>query len=460
MPHPRRILAPAAGALVLGALYLFTRTHVTIADEGLRQAIRTHAPTVGRALHEAGVSVLPEDLVSPPADAALEPGQTITIDRAGLVNVLDGDQHVVVRTRDASPWAILQQAGIQAQPGDSVLLDGVPLGAFDSTPNLIPQSVVVRRAVPTRVIDGGVEREIRTSAATVGEALWEAGVRLYSGDGASPDLGAAVSEGLTVTIARSVPVEIRVDGQTIRTRTHRARVGEVLNDAGVVLVGHDFARPALDDPLPTDVSIEVVRVKEEVVTEQEYFPFGVAYQPSADLELDTTAVLQAGTNGISARRIRVRYENGAEVSRAVEAEWVAKDALPKIIGYGTNIVVRTLDTPNGPVEYWRAIRMYATSYSASRSGTPKTAPWYGRTRTGKVLTVGMVAVDPRVIPLGTPLYIPGYGFASAEDTGGGVKGKWIDLGYDDWNYVSWHSYVTVYVRTPIPPGDQIPWVLP
>jgi len=58
------------------------------------------------------------------------------------------------------------------------------------------------------------------------------------------------------------------------------------------------------------------------------------------------------------------------------------------------------------------------------------------------------------------MYVPGYGFAVAADTGGGVKGRWIDLGYDDDNYVGWHQNVTIYFLTPVPPESSIVWVFP
>ena len=125
-----------------------------------------------------------------------------------------------------------------------------------------------------------------------------------------------------------------------------------------------------------------------------------------------------------------------------------------------HIPIRAMDTPYGPVEYWRAVPMYATSYSPSRAGTPLDAPWFGITRSGKVLKKGMVAIDMRLIPLGTPLYVPGYGLAIAEDTGSGVRGRMIDLGYEDDNFISWSTYLTVYLRTPVPPPSQITWILP
>jgi 3D (Asp-Asp-Asp) domain-containing protein len=139
---------------------------------------------------------------------------------------------------------------------------------------------------------------------------------------------------------------------------------------------------------------------------------------------------------------------------------VAQAATPRVIGYGTKITVRVLDTPDGPLEYWRAYTVYATSYSASRAGVPRTARNYGITASGRPLTKGLIAVDRRYIPFNTRLYVPGYGFALAADTGGGVKGRFIDLGYDDWNYVRWGKVVTVYFLTPIPPADQIAWIIP
>jgi len=71
-----------------------------------------------------------------------------------------------------------------------------------------------------------------------------------------------------------------------------------------------------------------------------------------------------------------------------------------------------------------AIQMVATAYTADCAGCG------GTTATGRRAGHGIVAVDPRVIPLGTHLYIPGYGIAVAGDTGGAIVGDRIDLGFD------------------------------
>ncbi len=127
---------------------------------------------------------------------------------------------------------------------------------------------------------------------------------------------------------------------------------------------------------------------------------------------------------------------------------------PKITHYGTKIVIRTIDTPDGPREYWRHFRALATSYSASTAGVPKTNPHYGKTALGWTMRKGIVAVDPKTIAMRSELYVPGYGVGVAGDTGGAIIGKHVDLGYDDDNLVIWYRWVDVYLLTPVPANMQ------
>ncbi|MBI3244119.1 MAG: DUF348 domain-containing protein [Chloroflexi bacterium] len=465
-PLPRWLILILPVSLVILGLagFALTQKTVTLHDGGSTVTFNTGAGTVGEAVSAAGIALQPEDILQPGADEPLGSGQTITLIRTQAVQIVDSGQTTTIHTHQKKLSAILLEAGRTLAPDDSVYVDGKRLApdadAFN-TAGAVPHTVVIQRARPITILDNSIQQTLITSALTVGEALAEADIATYLADGVTPSLDSPLTPGLTVTITRALPVTIEVDGATMTTRTRRATVAEVLAEAGVAVVGLDIVAPSLADPPPADGSpIRVVRVVEQIATEQQPLAYTTQFQALPDLEIDNTRLVQAGTNGVTASRLRVRFENGIEVSRTVEDQWVAAQPQPRIIGYGTQIVLRSLDTAGGPVQYWRAVRMYATSYSAARAGTPRTAPWYGRTRSGKTLTIGMAAIDLNVMPLGTQLYVSGYGFVAAEDTGGGVKGKMIDLGYDDWNYVSWHDYVTVYFVGPVPPADQIKWILP
>lgn len=328
------------------------------------------------------------------------------------------------------------------------------------TPTLAPRTPTPTGPITISIVDNGAPTRLETNSLTVGQALWAAGYRWHLADAVQPALTQPVSDGLTITLTRARPITLIADGQSLATRTNQTTVDAALAEAGLALVGQDYATPALDQPLPADGVIRIVRVREETLVSQETLPYETVYQAQADWEIDTVQALQAGVNGAKERRVRVRYEDGVEVSRVDEGEFVAQSPTPYVIGYGTNIVLRTLDTPDGPVEYWRSYTMYATSYAAKFLSRPPDSPNYGRTASGKILTKGLVAIDRSLIAFGTRMYVPGYGFAEAADTGGGVKGRFIDLGFDDWNYESWHWEVTVYFLTPIPPADQIRWIIP
>lgn len=376
-----------------------------------------------------------------------------------LVRVDTDGRTLELRTASADLNAILREAAVTLNPGDELWVDGAPI-APGSVLESVPARISVRRALTVAIVEGGVPRSFTTAARTVGEALWQADFRLTRADSVQPPLNTPVSANLTIVVQPARPITVQADGTIISARVQAQTVGEALAEAGVPLIGLDYAVPAADQPLPVDGAVRVVRVREETLIEQTLIRRETVYQALPEVEIDTVQTLQAGADGLQRRSVRVRYEDGLEVSRRPEAEVLAQAAQPRVIGYGTKITPRTIETADGVLEYWRAYTVYVTSYSPSRAGVPPTARNFGITASGKRLTKGMVAVDRRYIPLGTRMYIPGYGFAVAEDTGSGVRGRFIDLGYDDWNYVSWSKVVTVYFLTPVPPADRITWIIP
>ena len=465
MPPLQRPLAIGLGLFfVAGAIlvfYLNAGAPVQLQVDGQHLRLSTHAGTVRAFLAEAGVSLDPADRVRPPLDAPIQPGESVIVERAPLLSVSANGQDYLLRAAAGSPAAILGGLGLTLGPGDELWADGVKLDTPDEPAASIPRSLALQRAVEFTIADGAqAAAPARSAARTVGEALWALGYHLYQGDTVAPSLDLPLTPALAVSIQRSHPVRVDVDGGPLEGRTTAATVGDALSDLGVALVGEDYTRPAADQPLPDTGLITVVRVREEILTDETLIPFDTNYEPLPEAEIDTLRQVQAGAPGVLRRLTRVRYENGVEVGRVAEAEVLVQTPMPQVIGYGANIVLHTLDTPDGPVEYWRSYTMYATSYAAKFTLRDPASKNYGRTASGKILTKGLVAIDRNLMPFGTRMYVPGYGFAEAADTGGGVKGRFIDLGFDDFNYENWHQPVTVYFLTPIPPADQIRWIIP
>lgn len=447
--------------------YLNTQTEVTLVINGHHQLFRTHQIYVEAVLKDAGLTIHLEDIVSPGLQEAIEEGQVITVRQAKPVTIEVDGRVIRLRTHARTMADLLEEAEIELGPYDKVLIEEqeVSRTASLANPNHLqnddpPLSIAVHRAVPIHVVDGGVPSTVYTTQATVGEALRAQNITLYLGDQVSPSLSDPVSTDLHIYILRSEAVQIWVDSHIIKTRTRKETVSDVLAQEGIVLMGKDYIEPKGDAPIREHMDIWVVRVGEEIAIEQEPIPFETAWQPDKGLEIDHQRLEQAGEDGLFKRRFRVVYENGQEVEQAMEDEWVDREPTTKVIAYGTRIVPRELETPQGTIEYWRKVRMLATSYTAATCGKSRDHPFYSITRLGWEMGKGIVAIDPGVINLRSKLYVPGYGLGVAGDTGGKIRGRHIDLGYDEGDLELWRKWVDVYILWPPPPEDEINWVLP
>ena len=324
-----------------------------------------------------------------------------------------------------------------------------------------PLLISLQRAVPATLMEGSAETSFLTTAATVGEALRGQGVPVYEGDLVRPALESPLSPGTRIHMDRAYPLTILADGKTLRTRTQADTVEQALAEEGVLLANKDYSEPEPIAAVTAGLSVRVTRVREEIITEEEYLPYNTIWQPAPELELDERMVAQTGLEGVFKRRIHVVYENGVETKRLLEREWVDREPVTKIIAYGIKVVVRDAVTIDGPIQYWRKLRVLATWYNASHGWFPRSSPYYGMTRTGVYATRGIIAVDPNVIRLHTRMYVPGYGFGAAEDTGGLIKGMRIDLAFDEGDPASRApGWVTIYLLAPPPPASQITYILP
>lgn len=364
------------------------------------------------------------------------------------VTIIDNENILTLNTNEHVPSALLNQTGITLNPSDRVLLNGLPID-LDEPITTSPITLQLRRAIPVTIDSVDGEKRIQSSAFTIGEVLRESSVWLRAADRSSSPLAAPIS-GSSIFILPSRELNIISNGKATSIVSSARTVGEALTEAGMPLIGLDYSLPAENETLPADGQIRVVRVTETIQLAQKPIPFGSDLQASADVPLDQTQILQPGEPGLSVQRIRIRYEDGEEVSRLTEAETLVRPPKTRILAYGTKVEVKTATVDGVQIEYWRAVQMYATSYSPCRSGTSEC---HSGTSSGKSLRKGMIALreDLYLALQGQQLYIPGYGHASVEDVCGGCVGRpWIDLGFSDNNFEPWHSWVTVYFLTPVP----------
>ena len=430
---------------------------VSIRQAGALHQVSTAAETVAELLSEQDIAVLASSLLSHPASERLRDGMVLSITPARDVEIVDGGKRQTVLTALENPLEILQQAGIAVSAADKIWVNGA-LADYAALPGwTVPaRQIEIRRALRLTIVDDGAAATIMSTAETVGAALSAAGIKLYLTDDVSPPLASALTDSLTISIKRAVPVELLVDGVVIEARTNAARVADVLVELNAPLFALDYVRPPGETAVSEGMRIEIVRVTEEVVTVSETIPQANLVQPDAELNLDQRAVVQAGSDGRRELQSRVRYENGLEVSRDLIESTVVEAPVNRIVAYGTKVVpLGTVNTPAGPRQYWRRLCMYTTSYNPRSNGNNL------NTATGATLAKGVIASKPNIIPYHTRVFVPNYGAGAILDTGGGPSGTdyWVDLGYgENEGFKPWRAYSWVYHL--MPPPEKIVYRLP
>jgi 3D (Asp-Asp-Asp) domain-containing protein len=190
-----------------------------------------------------------------------------------------------------------------------------------------------------------------------------------------------------IIVYRAVPVTVEYDGEVTEFVTCKPTVEEALINLGYNLLNYDV-EPGLSTPITSD--LHIVLSPSEAALERE--------------ALLAETVEMSGDRATQRELEALRRELYGEVEMGGE---YADDSYE--------------ESSRGVGRYAEAITMEATAYLPTDGGGS------GITASGIPATYGVVAVDPNVIPLGTRLYIPGYGEAIAADTGGAIVGNKIDL---------------------------------
>lgn len=269
-------------------------------------------------------------------------------------------------------------------------------------------------------------------ANTVDKLLANEGASLEKGGFRDVSLETKQTDNVSVVINNPKAYTISVDDNYFEVQSVHATVKDVLSDIGVTIEGKDYTYPTLDAKVSQGANIEVYSVKDIVETKQEPIPYEKIVRKNRNLDLGTEKIVQKGQEGLKEIQLAKEYVNGRLADEYVVNEEILNEPVSSIVEKGTKSL---MVTSRGNTPFKQAITMSATAYDLSFESCGKYPdhPAYGITASGTKARPGVVAVDPRVIPLGTKLYVesldgtPDYGFASAEDTGGAIKGNKIDL---------------------------------
>ncbi len=219
---------------------------------------------------------------------------------------------------------------------------------------------------------------------------------------------------------------LSVDGRTVTIRTAAATLGEALREAGVSIGPRDKVFPDPDIPVTEGLKARVMRIEVREVTVNEQIARQTVRKPTASLRPGHSRLGDPGEDGLQKVTYRLTYADGKRVLKERVSSEVVRPARPRVVLYGQGSPL-----PSRGFFSRKVMVMTATAYDP---GPRSCGPYAnGRTSTGMKAGRGVVAVDPRVIPLGTRLYIEGYGFAVAGDTGRAIKGAKIDLGHDSYS---------------------------
>ncbi|HHX51706.1 MAG TPA: DUF348 domain-containing protein [Clostridia bacterium] len=269
------------------------------------------------------------------------------------------------------------------------------------------------------VIDGEEVIPVTTFAFTVGQALKGADLEIRPEDKVIPDWASPVQDGMEIRILRAEKVCLEVDGKEWTVLLAGPEPLELLRKEQVFTGPLDRLEINLKSSETGGGHIKVTRIAERIVEETVSVPFDTLNQPDGQMERGQRVVLQEGKNGWARQEVLVRIVNGQETERKVLTSQIMTKPQKRIVAYG--ILDQSRSVARGQSSNVKKVMtMEATAYT--HTGNP--------TATGIYPYRGVIAVDPKVIPLGTRVYVEGYGYAQAQDTGGLIKGDRIDLFMD------------------------------
>ena len=273
---------------------------------------------------------------------------------------------------------------------------------------IIPKqiTVIINTLEETREITAEVK------AHTVGDALEKLGIPISDIDQILPFLSETLTKDATINITKRLETLAEIDGKKQRFLMIPGTVEENLEYNDIEYDDNDIVKPKLTKDIKCTTKIQVKDVKKvvkkkEITVENESY---IMLDPSI---ASGSLVEVAGNDGVALYTYTYTYVNGKKTDTKKKfKKWLVKP-VDHVIKLGTS-----LTGESGRVAIKRSFISNTTAYYCGKKA---------RGSTGQRCHYGTCAVDPKVIPYGSRLWVQGYGFAYANDCGGAIKGTKLDL---------------------------------
>ncbi len=279
-------------------------------------------------------------------------------------------------------------------------------------------------------VDGELYEEVRTTSRTPQEVFAEIDLEVDSKDRVNPSRDEILTRGKSIKVEKTFPVYVLADGEKEQVWTPKLSVGELLKEVNLELGELDEIEPEKDEKLEPYDEVKITRVERIYTTSEREVPYESVYRNSSSLDRGNTRVVSDGEDGVMEEKIEKIYKDGEKVEEKVVEENIIKEPSDEVLERGTRDTI-----PGEPVEFEESMQVEATAYcpcGQCGSGTQRTATGArAEAGSGTENDPHLIAVDPQVIPLGTKVYLEDYGYAVAQDTGGAIRGKKIDLLFSD-----------------------------
>ncbi|MDQ2909043.1 MAG: 3D domain-containing protein [Candidatus Eremiobacteraeota bacterium] len=293
----------------------------------------------------------------------------------------------------------------------------------------VPQAADATATADTVLLTSdGIQTSYTTRAETVAAFMSERGLRVGPDDFVSPEAGAPIEDGMRVEYRAAVPLVLFVGKHKHRLRSSAATIGELLGVRHIRLDADDEVSPMLATPLIAGQIVQVTHRRTWTAEIRTRIAPKIKERIDANMPLGATRTLAKGCAGYRETTVRVVNVDDGVTTRTVLASRIIRPH-PRIIVRGLaaySSLAHVAAAGFASVLHFAgsALHVIATAYTAQCYGCS------GTTASGARAGFGIIAVDPSVIPLGTHLFVPGYGRAVAGDTGGAIHGNRVDLGFD------------------------------